>query len=62
MIKIFANIIKKFILSLILLFVFNTFLSSFNIMVPINVITIILVSLFDVPAIVGLTLFYMLMF
>ena len=41
MFKILFKIIKKIIIGMILLFVYNTFLSSLNLMIPINIITII---------------------
>ena len=48
---------KKVVIGMILLFGYNTFLSSLNLMIPINVITIIVASFFDVPGIIGLALF-----
>ena len=48
---------KKIIIGIIILFGYNTFLSSLNLMIPINLITIIVASLFDVPGIIGLAIF-----
>ena len=59
MFKILFKIIKKIIIGMILLFVYNTFLSSLNLMIPINIITIIIASLFDVPGMLGLALFFL---
>ena len=59
MFKILFKIIKKIIIGMILLFVYNTFLSSLNLMIPINIITIIIASLFDVPVMLGLALFFL---
>ena len=54
------KVIKKIIIGMILLFGYNTFLSSLNLMIPINVITIIIASLFDFPGIIGLAIFLLL--
>lgn len=60
MFKIILNVVKKLVIGMILLFGYNTFLSSLNLMIPINVITIIVASLFDVPGIIGLAIFLLL--
>lgn len=60
MFKFILNIVKKLVIGMILLFGYNTFLSSLNLMIPINVITIIVASLFDVPGIIGLAIFLLL--
>lgn len=57
MFKFFLKILKKVVIGMILLFGYNTFLSSLNLMIPINIITIIIASLFDVPGLIGLALF-----
>lgn len=57
MFRFLLKILKKVVIGMILLFGYNTFLSSLNLMIPINVITIIIASLFDVPGIIGLALF-----
>lgn len=57
MFKFLLKILKKVVIGMVLLFGYNTFLSSLNLMIPINVITIIVASLFDVPGIIGLALF-----
>ncbi len=54
------RIIKKVVVGMVLLFAYNTFLSSLNLMIPINVVTIIIASLFDVPGIIGLAMFLLL--
>ncbi|MEG2351112.1 MAG: pro-sigmaK processing inhibitor BofA family protein [Bacilli bacterium] len=59
----FKNILKiilKVIVGMLLLFAYNTFLSSLNLMIPINYVTIAVVSLLDVPGIIGLVLFLLL--
>ncbi len=60
MLKNILRIIKKVVVGMVLLFAYNTFLSSLNLMIPINVITIIIASLFDVPGIIGLAVFLLL--
>lgn len=57
MFKFLIKIIKKLIVGIILLFGYNTFLSSLNLMIPINAVTIIIASLFDVPGMIGLAIF-----
>lgn len=57
MLKFLLKILKKVVIGMIILFGYNTFLSSLNLMIPINVITIVIASLFDVPGIIGLVLF-----
>jgi pro-sigmaK processing inhibitor BofA len=57
MFKFLLKILKKVVIGMVLLFGYNTFLSSLNLMIPINVITVIVASFFDVPGIIGLALF-----
>ena len=57
MFKIMFKILKKVVIGMVLLVGYNTFLSSLNLIIPINVITIIIASFFDVPGIIGLVLF-----
>lgn len=57
MFKIMFKILKKVVIGMVLLFGYNTFLSSLNLIIPINVITIIIASFFDAPGIIGLVLF-----
>ena len=60
MFKFILKIIKKVVIGMVLLFGYNTFLSSLNLMIPINVTTIVIASLFDVPGIIGLAVFLLL--
>ena len=60
MFKFILKIIKKVVIGMVLLFGYNTFLSSLNLMIPINVITIVIAGLFDVPGIIGLAVFLLL--
>lgn len=60
MIKNIIICVVKIIVGMMILFVYNTFLSSLNLMIPINVITIIIAGLFDVPGVIGLAVFLLL--
>ena len=60
MFRLIIKIIKKIILGIILLFGYNTFLSSLNLMIPINMVTIVISSFLDVSGIIGLALFLLL--
>lgn len=57
MLKLILKVIKRVIIGMIILFGYNTFLSSLNLIIPINIVTIVIASLFDVPGIIGLVLF-----
>ena len=56
------KIIKKLIVALVLLFGYNTLLSSLNIIIPINYITIVFVAIFDISGVIGLVIFYLMNF
>lgn len=62
MFKFLFMILKKLIIGMVILFGYNTFLSSLNLMIPINIITILIVSLFDFPGVISLALFLLLNF
>ena len=49
------NILKKVILSFIILYSFNTIGSSFNIIIPINIMTIGIITFLGLPALFSLT-------
>lgn len=57
MLKLILKVIKRVIIGMVILFGYNTFLSSLNLIIPINIVTIVIASLFDVPGIIGLVLF-----
>ena len=52
--KTIVNILKKFIFGFIILYGYNLIASSFNMTIPINIITIILVSVLGAPALFAL--------
>lgn len=56
------NVLKRVLLGLFLLFAYNFFAVEFNLIVPINLITILFVSLFDIPALFSLVFMYVLVF
>ena len=59
--RIFA-IFKRIILSFIILYGFNTIGSNFNLIVPINIITLILITLLGFPALFSLILLLVVVF
>lgn len=52
-------LLKKVIISMIMIYSFDVFAVSLNLSIPINLITVLLVSLFEVPALMCLVLFSM---
>ena len=59
MLKLVLKIFKKVIIGIVLLFGYNTFLTSLNVMIPINIVTIVLATIFDIPGIIGIVIFYL---
>lgn len=57
MFKFLLKVVKKIVIGMVILFGYNTFLSSLNLMIPINIVTIVIAGLFDVPGIIGLAVF-----
>ena len=55
--KYLLKIIKKITLSFLLLFCYNIFLNSFEISIPINFITLIIIFILDIPGVMGLLIF-----
>ena len=62
MLKKVFQIMKKIILSAVLLYAYNKLAISFNAIIPINVVTVAFVLVLGIPAIVGLVLFSLLFF
>lgn len=50
MIKLILNIIKRIIVSAFLLYGFNLIVAPLNIMIPINIITVLVISILGLPA------------
>ena len=60
MTKIIVKLIKKICLAFVMLYGLNIILSGVNIFIPINIITISLVTFLGVPSIIGLvTIFFL---
>ena len=56
------DLFRKLLFSFIILYGFNTIGSNFNIIIPINAITLILIMLLGFPALFLLTVLYVLIF
>ena len=53
----FFKLIKKIIVAALFIYSFDVFAVSLNLSIPINFITILLVTIFDIPALMCLVLF-----
>ena len=62
MIKFIFKIIKKIIISIIILYGYNIATQSFNLNIPINIFTVSIVTIFDGSGFLGLVAFYLLNF
>ncbi len=62
MIKSIIHILKRIIFSSLFLYSFNLISSKFNIIIPINIYTISILTLFDTPGFIGLIIFYLINF
>lgn len=62
MLKNVLKIIKKVIFAAILLYAYNIIAAPLNLQIPINVITLTLITVLGVPSLVGLFLMVMLFF
>lgn len=62
MIKMIIRIIKKVIVSIIVLYGYNMITQSFNLNIPINIFTVLLVTIFDGCGFLGLVAFYLVNF
>ena len=62
MIKLMIKIIKKIIVSILVLYGYNIATQSFNLNIPINIYTVLIISLFDGSGFLGLVAFYLLNF
>ena len=58
--KIILRFIKKLVLSFLLLFCYNLFLNSFNLNIPINLVTLSVIFFLDIPGIIALFIFQLL--
>lgn len=62
MLKSILKIIKKLVISIIVLYGYNLITQPFNLNIPINIITILIMVLFNTSGFIGLVLFYFLNF
>lgn len=62
MFKFLIKILKKVIISIMFLYGYNLIMQSFNLNIPINIITVLILSLFDTTGFLGLVGFYLLNF
>lgn len=60
--KLIFKIIKKFILSISILYLYNLFMQNYNIPIPINIYTIGILMIFEVPGFIGLILLFFINF
>ena len=60
MIKGLIKIIKKLIISILILYGYNLATQSYNLNIPINIITVVIITLFDGCGFLGLVAFYLL--
>lgn len=62
MFKFLMKILKKVVISIMFLYGYNLIMQSFNLNIPINIITVLILSLFDTTGFLGLVGFYLLNF
>lgn len=62
MLKFFVSIVKKIILGFIILYGYNMIAVNFNLVLPINIVTVLLVSFLGFPALFSLTLLYFIIY
>lgn len=62
MLKKIIKLIKKIVISILVLYGYNIFTQPYNLNIPINIITITILVLFDTSGFLGIVLFYFLNF
>ena len=62
MLKGILKLIKKIIISILILYGYNIATQSFNLNIPINIYTVLIITLFDGSGFLGLVAFYLLNF
>lgn len=58
MLKKIIKLIKKIVISILILYGYNIFTQPYNLNIPINMITITILVLFDTSGFLGIVLFY----
>ena len=56
------KILKKIVFSFGILYAYNILMQSYNLPIPINIYTILIVSILGIPGFLGLIVFYMINF
>lgn len=62
MLKMIFKVIKKIIISILVLYGYNIATQSFNLNIPINIYTVLIITLFDGCGFLGLVAFYLINF
>lgn len=62
MFKSILKFIKKVVISIIVLYSYNIITQPFNLNIPINIVTITIMTIFDLSGFLGMVLFYLLNF
>lgn len=62
MIKKMINIVKKIVFTCLILYGYNIVMSSLNIAIPINIITVLIISILGLPSLLALILIQILIF
>lgn len=62
MIKKLVSLMKRIIVSAFILYGYNLIAAPLNIIIPINVITVLLLSIFGIPALLSLILIFLLIY
>ena len=57
-----TKIFKKVVFSFGVLYAYNILMQQYNIPIPINIITVVILTFFDFPGFIGLILFYLINF
>ena len=58
MISLIVKVVKKVIFAIVLLYGLNLMLTSLDIVIPINLISIIFITIFDIPGLLSLIILY----
>ena len=62
MLRKFFSFLKKILFSIFLLYGYNLIASSFNVVIPINVITVLTIAIFGIPALISFIIMFVVLF
>ena len=62
MLKSLFNLLKKIVFSVFLIYGFNLIASPLDLIIPINIITVVLITILGLPALLSLILIYFIVF